>query len=56
MEGDPIVEPAETKLAIWAGAVDLALQLLRVDEQLPATDLGDGDTAVDEDADGAPDA
>ncbi|HKJ57713.1 MAG TPA: TCP-1/cpn60 chaperonin family protein [Halobacteriales archaeon] len=52
MAGDPIVEPAATKLAVWEGAIDLALQLLRVDEQLPATDLGDGETAVPEDADG----
>ena len=55
MAGDPIVEPAETKLAIWAGAIDLAVQLLRVDEQLPATDLGGDGTPGREDANVAAD-
>lgn len=36
---DPLVEPAETKVAIWESAVDLAIQLLRIDERLFATDL-----------------
>lgn len=43
---DPLVEPAGTKLAIWESAVDLSIQLLRIDERLLATDLGTG--TVDE--------
>lgn len=37
---EPIVEPLDTKLAVWESAVDLAVQLLRIDEQLPANNLG----------------
>jgi chaperonin GroEL (HSP60 family) len=36
---DPLVEPAETTVAIWESAVDLAVQMLRIDERLLATDL-----------------
>ena len=36
---DPLVEPADTKLAIWESAIDLAVRLLRIDERLSANDL-----------------
>lgn len=44
---DPIVEPATTKVALWESAVDLAAQLVRIDERLPATDLGKADSPAD---------
>jgi len=39
----PVIEPRETKLAVWESAVDLAVQLLRIDAQLPARDLSTDD-------------
>lgn len=45
LDDDPIVEPADTKRAVWAAATDLAVKLARIDERLAATDL-DSDTAV----------
>lgn len=39
---DPLVEPTETKLAVWESAVDLAVRRLRIDERLLATDLEKG--------------
>jgi len=38
---DPLVDPLPIKRATLTAATDLASQLLRVDERLPATDLGD---------------
>lgn len=43
--GEPIVEPSGTKRAALSAATDLAVQLLRIDERLDATDLGGADGA-----------
>lgn len=40
---DPIAEPTELKRDVWAAATDLAAQLVRVDDELAASDLGDDD-------------
>jgi len=47
---DPILDPVSTKRAVVSAATDLAVQLLRIDERHPATDLGDDD--VEAPADG----
>lgn len=49
---DPIVDPTATKVALWESAIDLAVQLVRIDERLPATDLGVVESAT-EGVDGA---
>jgi len=46
---DPILEPVPTKRAVVSAATDLAVQLLRIDERHPATDLGDDDVEVPDD-------
>ncbi|WP_225333542.1 TCP-1/cpn60 chaperonin family protein [Halomicrobium urmianum] len=38
---DPIVEPLSLKREVFSAATDLAVQLIRIDERLDATDLGD---------------
>ncbi|MFC6614034.1 TCP-1/cpn60 chaperonin family protein [Halopenitus salinus] len=38
---DPIVEPTALKRAILSAATDAAVQLIRIDEQLPANDLSE---------------
>jgi chaperonin GroEL (HSP60 family) len=43
---DPIVEPASLKWEIWSAATQLATTLVRVDERLPASDLGDEDEST----------
>ena len=45
---DPIVEPVPTKRAVLSASTDLAIQLLRIDERHPATDLSDDDIEVPE--------
>lgn len=42
---DPIVEPLSLKREVFSAATDLASQLVRIDDRLPATDLGDDDSA-----------
>lgn len=39
LDDDPIAEPTSTKVDAWAAATALAVQLLRIDAQLPATEL-----------------
>ena len=45
LEGEAIVEPLGLKRDVVASATDLATQLLRIDERVPADDLSDGDSA-----------
>lgn len=52
---DPVAESVATKRACWESAVDLATKLLRIDERLPATDLGTGDEEPAEDRPRPPD-
>jgi chaperonin GroEL (HSP60 family) len=40
---DPVVDPTDLKRTVWGAATDLAVQLVRIDERLPATDLTDDD-------------
>lgn len=48
---DPIVEPVSLKREALSAATDLAVQLIRIDERLPATDLGERDTDPPEEVD-----
>lgn len=48
---DPIVEPISIKRAALSAATDLAVQLIRIDERLPATDLGEPETDPPEEVD-----
>lgn len=48
---DPIVEPLSLKREIVSAATDLACQLIRIDDRLPATDLEDEDLDPPADAD-----
>jgi chaperonin GroEL (HSP60 family) len=50
LEEPPIVEPVSLKRNVLTTATDLAIQLIRIDERLHATDLGD-----EEDAEEMPD-
>ncbi|WP_152042532.1 TCP-1/cpn60 chaperonin family protein [Salinigranum salinum] len=43
LDDDPIVEPLGLKRDVLDAATDLAVQLLRIDERLPANDLTDDD-------------
>jgi hypothetical protein len=45
---DPIVEPPSLKRNVVASATELAVKLVRIDEQLPATDLGDDEESTSE--------
>lgn len=43
-EHQPIVDPASLTRDIWSAATDLAVQLVRIDDVVAASDLGDGET------------
>ncbi|WP_101297007.1 TCP-1/cpn60 chaperonin family protein [Halegenticoccus soli] len=49
LRDDPIVEPAGLKRDALSAATDLAAQLIRIDERLPATDLGPREPGPPED-------
>ena len=42
----PLAEPVKVRRSIWNTATDLAVRFLRVDEQIFARDLGEGDETV----------
>ena len=44
---DPIVEPLLLKRAVWSAATDLTIRFVRIDDQLPASNLGDSEDAAD---------
>lgn len=44
----PVVDPAPLTRRVWSAATDLAVRLVRIDEQVPASGLGDGDGTADE--------
>ncbi|MFA9517750.1 TCP-1/cpn60 chaperonin family protein [Halopenitus sp. H-Gu1] len=48
---DPIVEPTALKKAVFSAATDAAVQLIRIDEQLPAIDLSEEEIDPPEDID-----
>lgn len=41
LNDDPIVEPIELKRNAWSAATDLAVQLARIDDELPASEISD---------------
>ena len=43
---DPLVDPTEQTRAAFATATDLAVRLVRIDEQLAASDLGDDESVT----------
>ncbi len=51
LESDPLIEPAELKRAIIINATDIVTQLIRIDAQLPATELADENIDPPEDVD-----
>lgn len=51
---DAIVDPLSVKRATLTAATDLAAQLVRIDERLPATDLGDDEAEAEGGPEGGP--
>ncbi|SFG85323.1 Chaperonin GroEL (HSP60 family) [Halopelagius inordinatus] len=46
LDGDAVAEPLGLKRDVVASATDLATQLLRIDDRVPANDLSDDDSAA----------
>lgn len=44
-EDVPVVDPADSKFELWGAAVDLAIKLVRIDEEIPVSGELDPDEA-----------